>query len=413
MTISLRTKVTMITSYVIVMIFLLVSVVYYISIRSYAINRIDQQALKISEVGRTLVDGNAFQKAMQLKDKESQAYKEVQLILNILSYLTDSGDLFAMAVDGEGLVYLGNDFNDYSLLNFGNILVQQEDDVITQLNEGNTYYFRNDNKAQGAGRLKGALIPIHNSDEELVGIIGYEVEDRFYTNLELIKWIIILSAVVIATVCILFNYLGFKILLKPINKLMKAFNKIAKGDFKIELDTNRKDEVGKINRNIIKSCERMSQMVEYITISSTNLRLIAEKILQASMKSLIAFEEVANSTREISLISYEQVDKRASAKLAITYLEEDVRILLTEINKEQKDCKVSKELIEQMSGHVSTIKKKIYELDHVFEIIDKHTVNLVTVTERQVASSEEFTAMAENLNQEAESLSKSISQVKS
>ena len=98
--------------------------------------------------------------------------------------------------------------------------------------------------------------------------------------------------------------------------------------------------------------------------------------------------------------------------MAITYLEEDMRIVVAEVDKEKKECKVSEEIIEQMATHVSTIKQKIYELDHVFEIIDKHTVNLAAVTERQMAVSEGFTAMAESLNQESESLNKSVSRVK-
>lgn len=408
----MRTKATITISYVIVMVFLLASIIYYISISKYALNRIDRQALKISEAGKHLVNGDAFEKAVVSKGQDSQAYKEIQIVLSALGYLVDADRLFAGAVEGQKVIYLSDDFKVHSTLMYKDSIVEKADEIFATLNRGETYYFRSDSKIPAKGRLHGTLIPVHNSNGKLVGVIGYEVEQQFYAHLELVKWIIILGAGITAIICIFLNYIGINVLLRPINKLIEALNKIAEGDLKVVLDMNRKDEIGRINREVVKGCERISQIFKAIISSSFQLRLIAKKILRGSMKNLIAFEEVANSAREISLISYGQMDKREDAKSAVTYLEEDVRIILNGINKEE-GYQVSKELIKQMSVHVSTIKNKLYELDHVFEIIDKHTVNLVAVTERQVASSEEFTAMAENLNQEAEKLSQSIAKVKS
>lgn len=397
----------------IVMVFLLASIIYYVSISKYALNRIDRQALKISEAGRHLVNGDVFEEAVLSKDEESEAYKQIQTVLNTLGYLVDADRLFAGAVEGQKVIYLSDNFKVYSILTYRDSIMQKEEEIFETLSKGQTYYFRLKSKLQKQGKLQGALIPVHNSDGKLVGVIGYEVEQAFYAHLEFIKWLIILGTGITAIICIFLNYVGIKILLKPINELVEAFNKIATGDLRIALDLNRNDEIGKINREVVRGCERVSGIFKAIISSSFQLRLIAKKILHASMNNLIAFEEVANSTKEISLISYEQMDKREATKLAVNYLEEDMRIMLAGIHKEEKGYKVSKELIEQMGVHVSTIKSKLYELDHVFEIIDKHTVNLVAITERQVASSEELTATAEKLNKEAEKLSQSIAKVKS
>lgn len=397
----------------IVMVFLLASMIYYVSISQYALNRIDQQALKISEAGRHLVNGDTFEEAVLSKNQDSEAYKEIQNVLSTLGYLVDADRLFAGAVEGQKVIYLSDNFKVYSILTYKDSIMEKEEEIFDTLNKGETYYFRLESKLREQGRLQGALIPVHNSRRKLVGVIGYEVEQGFYTHLDFIKWLIILGTGITALICIFLNYLGVKVLLKPINELVEAFNKIATGDLRIALNLNRNDEIGKINREVVRGCERVAQIFKAIISSSFQLRLIAEKILHASMNNLIAFEEVANSTREISLISYEQMDKREATKLAVNYLEEDVRIILAGIDQEEKGYKVSKELIEQMSIHVNTIKSKLYELDHVFEIIDKHTVNLVGVTERQVAYSEEFTVTAEKLNKEAEKLSQSIAKVKS
>lgn len=397
----------------IVMVFLLASMIYYVSISQYALNRIDQQALKISEAGRHLVNGDTFEEAVLSKNQDSEAYKEIQDVLSTLGYLVDADRLFAGAVEGQKVIYLSDNFKVYSILTYKDSIMEKEEEIFDTLNKGETYYFRLESKLREQGRLQGALIPVHNSRRKLVGVIGYEVEQGFYTHLDFIKWLIILGTGITALICIFLNYLGVKVLLKPINELVEAFNKIATGDLRIALNLNRNDEIGKINREVVRGCERVAQIFKAIISSSFQLRLIAEKILHASMNNLIAFEEVANSTREISLISYEQMDKREATKLAVNYLEEDVRIILAGIDQEEKGYKVSKELIEQMSIHVNTIKSKLYELDHVFEIIDKHTVNLVGVTERQVAYSEEFTVTAEKLNKEAEKLSQSIAKVKS
>ena len=413
MRVSLRIKVTAMTSCIIAAVFLLTGIVYYESIHSYATHSVYKQALGISQVGQAMINGDALQRIEQLKDKENEDYKEVKRVLTTLGHLIERGDIFAINTYEQNLVYLSDSVKENFLLSYERLPKERFISVLNKLKIGEPFYFKDYYDEYNKNILRGVLLPIFNSDQQLVGMVGYKIERAlFYLDLYLVRWLIILSTVVSALVCIVLNYFGFKRVLRPVDKLMNTMNKVAKGDFKIEADVNRKDEIGKINKNLIKSCERISQMFEHITISSTSLKMIAERILETSKRGLVALEEITNSTREISLISYEQVDKRESAKLAITYLEEDMRIVVAEVDKEKKECKVSEELIEQMATHVSTIKQKIYELDHVFEIIDKHTVNLAAVTERQMAVSEGFTAMAESLNQESESLNKSVSRVK-
>lgn len=413
MTVSLRIKVTAITSCIIAAVFLLCGNFYYENIHSYATHNLYKQALSICQVGQAMMNGDALQRIEQIRDKENEDYKEVKYILTTLGHLVEIGDIFAIKTDGQNLIYLSDGVKENFLLSYERLPEEGFKSVLNELKIGEPYYFKDYYDDYDGKILWGVLLPIFNSEQKVVGMIGYKIErDLFYLDLYLIRWLLILSTVASILVCIVLNYFGFKRLLKPVDKLMNTMNKVAKGNFKIEADVNRKDEIGKINRNLTKSCERISQMLEHITISSTSLKVIAEKILEASKRSLVAFEEITNSTREISLISYEQVDKRVDAKVVVTYLEEDVRIVMAEIDKDKKECKVSEELIERMATHVGSIKQKLYELDHVFEIIDKHTVNLAAVTETQMALLEEFTAMAENLNQESESLNKSVSRVK-
>jgi len=413
LTVSLRTKVTAITSGIIAVVLLISGIIYYNSIHNYATENIYKRALSISQVGQALIDGDTLQGIVELKDKEDQDYKEVKDILAILMHLAELGEVFAIGINGEDLIYLSEGVKDNLSLSYEHIPKEQFEKVLHTLEIGETFFYKDYYDAYTGKMLKGVLLPILNSKQELVGIIGYNVEkNHFYSELYLVKWVIILGTTMSILACILLNYFSFRTLLKPIDYLIKIMNKVAKGDFKIKIDDRYKDEVGKIIKKFIENCERISQILNHITVSSTNLRFVAEKILGVSKRNLVAFEEVVNSTREISLISYEQVDKREEAKLAITYLEEDLRIILSEVK--EKGCQVceGEKLIEIMATHISTIKKKLYELDRVFEIIDKHTVKLAEFTEKQMALSQEFAAMAEELNQEAEGLNESALSIK-
>ena len=415
MTVSLRTKVMAITSCIIAIAFLIHGLIYYNRIHDYATHSVYKRALSVSQVGQALIDGDTFQKIGSLKDREHEDYKEVKDILSMLSNLVEMGEVFAIGVSEQNLIYLSDGVKENFLLSYDRVAEEGFKRLLDKLKIGEPFYFNDYYEEYTGNRLNGVLLPIFNSNHHVVGIIGYQIDGKdFYSEIFVIRWINILCTVISIVACIFLNYIVFKMLLNPIDKLMNAISKVAKGDFKIELDIQRKDEIGKINRNLNKSCERMRQILGYITVSSTRIRFIAEKIFGTSKGSLVAIEEIANSTREISLISYEQVDKRVDTKAAITYLEEDIRIIMAEVVKKKKGCQVceSVKLIEQMAAHISTIKQKLYELDYVFEIIDKHTVNLVTVTEKQMALSEEFTAMAEELNREAERLNLSVLKVK-
>lgn len=121
MIVSLRTKVTAMTSCIIAAVFLLTGIVYYESIHSYATHSVYKQALGISQVGQVMINGDALQRIEQLKDKENQDYKEVKHVLTTLGHLIEIGDIFAINTHEQNLVYLSDSVKDNFLLSYERI----------------------------------------------------------------------------------------------------------------------------------------------------------------------------------------------------------------------------------------------------------------------------------------------------
>lgn len=85
--------------------------------------------------------------------------------------------------------------------------------------------------------------------------------------------VVILIAI---TLCILFGVLFSWIqkifLVNPISRLLKEMNKLKKGNFNINLETESKDEIGEMNRSFVRMTEQLHQMIEDVYISKIKQR---------------------------------------------------------------------------------------------------------------------------------------------
>ena len=413
MVVSLRMKVTAITSCTIMMVFIVTSMIYYYGIKQYTIGTIYTQALGLIQATQMMIDGDTFQKVMKTEDIQGENYRELKETLVTLNHIAQDDDLFIIGTRDNDYIYLTDSMKEYTLseiqfLENPTLTKEVMDEIVQTLDNNEPYYFNEVQKGYRTGSI-GVIAPIINNKDKVVGIIGYQRNDVFFSDMRYIAWIIMLSCIIIIIVCTVLNYWGLRKLMIPVEEIVAAMKKIASGNFKIKLNTKRKDELGIIAKELAESCENINCNVDYMNMSVDNLSGMAREILNSAKKGMAEFEKFATSTKEISLISYEQVDKREKVKRILTYLEEDIRIIIEDIDKGKNECnkcKISQELIAQVSIHVANLNKHLYALDSMFDIIDNHVVNLAAITDQKMVSSREFNDLAKRLKREIESLDK-------
>ena len=408
MVVSLRMKVTAITSCTIMMVFIVVSMIFYYGIKQYTIGTIYTQALGLVQATQMMIDGNTFHKVMKTEDIQGESYRELKETLSTLNHIAQDDDLFIIGTRDNDYIYLTDSMKEYTLSEvqfLENPILTKEvmDEIVQTLNNNEPYYFNEVQKGYRKGSI-GVIAPIINNNDKIVGIIGYQRNDAFFSDMRYITWIIILSCIIIIIVCTALNYWALRKLMIPVEEIVAAMKKIAAGDFKIQLDTKRKDELGIIAKELIESCESINCNVDYMNTSVDNLSGMAREILNSAKKGMVEFEKFATSTKEVSLISYEQVDKREKVKRILTYLEEDIRIIMENIHNEENGSKVHEELIAQISIHIANLNKQLCALDSMFDIIDNHVVNLAVITDQKMVSSQKFNDLAKRLKREIESL---------
>lgn len=410
MVVSLRMKVTAITSCTIMIVFIVTSMIYYYGIKQYTIGTIYTQALGLIQATQMMIDGDTFQKVMKTEDIQGENYRELKETLVTLNHIAQDDDLFIIGTRDNDYIYLTDSMKEYTLseiqfLENPTLTKEVMDEIVQTLDNNEPYYFNEVQKGYRTGSI-GVIAPIINNKDKVVGIIGYQRNDVFFSDMRYIAWIIMLSCIIIIIACTVLNYWGLRKLMIPVEEIVAAMKKIASGNFKIKLNTKRKDELGIIAKELAESCENINCNVDYMNMSVDNLSGMAREILNSAKKGMAEFEKFATSTKEVSLISYEQVDKREKVKRILTYLEEDIRIIMENIDKEKNGHRIHEELIAQISIHVANLNKHLYALDSMFDIIDNHVVNLAAITDQKMVSSREFNDLAKRLKREIESLDK-------
>lgn len=411
MVVSLRMKVTAITSCTIMMVFIVVSMIYYYGIKQYTIETIYTQALGLVQATQMMIDGDTFQKIMKTEDIQGENYRALKETLATLNHIAQDDDLFIIGTRENDYIYLTDSMKEYTLSEIQfleNPMLTEEvmDEMVQTLNNNEPYYFNEVQKGYRTGSI-GVIAPIINNKDKVVGIIGYQRNDVFFSYMRYITWIMMLSCIIIIIVCTVLNYWGLRKLMIPVEEIVTAMKKIATGDFKIQLNTKRKDELGIIAKELTESCECINCNVDHMNMSVDNLSRMAREILNSAKKGMVEFEKFATSTKEISLISYEQVDKREEVRRILTYLEEDIRIVM-EAKEENRynEYMINEKLISQISSHIANLTKRLEVLDSTLDIIDNHVVNLAAITDQKMVSSQEFNNLARSLKTEIESLNK-------
>lgn len=373
MHLNLKVKILLITSIILIASIASISRIFYKKTYEQTSNLLRNQALNIAKSAAVAIDTDEFERLTKSLDVKDTYYsvlldklKQINddIGVGMLYTLIDVDDTeYTYVADGSGTVDIGykqqkEDFSEEAAMAF--------EQGIPFTSE--PYYIKTFDK-----HYISAFVPILNSSNQVVGIIEYDYEGaELSAELRDITQLIIVAAVVLIILSFGINSLILRKMFKPMEDLVGAMHKIAKGDLTVKINTERKDEIGKINIALNETILSIRKMIEVIEEASMRVAHTSQSIVVSSSEAAKAYEELANSTTGISEIAQKQAGETEKAKVVLEKLDVDAKDISEQVNETSQ---IANETYENTEEGAKVIKATQEQMESIEQsIAEAHTV---------------------------------------
>jgi len=170
---------------------------------------------------------------------------------------------------------------------------------------------------------------------------------------------------------------------KSMNEIIFDLDHVAQGDFSIKIDTNLKNEFGKMKKSIEKTISNISLMIEEVKNSTNVVNIQATTLLGASDEMSSSAQEINAAVQEVANAATEQSSDLMNVKTSldnfvdsldqITSSINDVNSNIHNISKMAEDSnsklKFLFDSIKNVNESFDTVRAKVVQLDnHVEEV---------------------------------------------
>ncbi|RUL53557.1 methyl-accepting chemotaxis protein [Lysinibacillus antri] len=343
---SLQTKMLVIFSSIFIISTVIMSYTIYQSSTSLVVNSISTQAKLIAEKVVEKIDIEQYEQISPVTG-ETNYYKELREQLNELKELNGLKYLYTMnrmskddgayeyfyVVDGAPL-----DSDDASAL--GEV-EEHEYESLIQAFETNEAQIGELSYSKEYGATVTAYVPIMQNGE-IMGVVGADFNaDRIYELMNEEKKSTIIFTIIVLLVIILVIYLVARMINRPLKQLTLEMRKVKNGDFTVQLETTRKDEIGELthsfndmvnnvkgmiqtinqsSRKLASSSEEMSSTAEHNSSMTETLTTAIQGIMQGADRQVSIISNAAETIKEMSgeiqRITHNIAEVSASSELA-------------------------------------------------------------------------------------------------
>lgn len=371
---SLKSKIILITSLIIVLSSFSMGYIFYNNMYSHTISLLQGQALNIAKSASMLIDGDKFEELSKSLNVNDEFYIDTRKKLQNLNNNIGNGMLYTIA---------SNESNNYTYIidgSYANVDIgykQTKTDFSKEaklaFDTGKAYTSERYYVETFKKNYISAFVPIFNSSNKVVGVMEYDYQEtELDEKTSELTVMIILITLALISISIIINYIALKFMFKPMATLIKSINTISEGDLTLPIDISRNDEIGNINIALSKTADSLRDMIDKIKVSSKNVTEAAQGILESSSDSSSASEELTVSTNEISLISTDQTIKTQNIKDVLGKLDLDIQYIFTQINdttkiafKTLENTNVGTVVIKDTKSKINNIESSINNVNSV------------------------------------------------
>ncbi len=299
--ISLKAKILIMTSLILIASIVIIGNIFYKNTYKQTATLLKNQALSIAKTTLEVIEVSEFERLSETLNPEDPYYT---ILLNKLKKINEAlgeGILYTFVdkdqaeytyvVDGSGSVEIGMKQQKVDFSDEVRSVLEQGVPLTSEL-----YYVESSDKY-----YISAFVPIINEDNKVIGVIEYDYEGRELSEqLNSINKVIVYCSVILGVIASLINIVYLGIMFRPMDKLVDIMHTVANGDLTVDINTNRRDEIGRMSRALEETVSSIRHMIQAIEESSLRVTGTAENIVVSSNDMTISCQDLANSMNDIS-----------------------------------------------------------------------------------------------------------------
>ena len=175
------------------------------------------------------------------------------------------------------------------------------------------------------GANVAAYVPIRNSNGEMIGLVGADYNaDDVYKLMNDKKRQLFIYTIVILLVFVCVIYIIARMINRPLKQLTLEMRKVKTGDFTVQLETNRKDEIGELTNSFNDMVNNIKNMIQTIDHSSKKLTLSSEEMAMTAEQNTSMTESLTEEIQGIMYGAKRQVDIISNAADTIREMSNEV-----------------------------------------------------------------------------------------
>lgn len=301
---SLRTKIALIFSAIILIAVVLIGTLSYASSRKLVVDTLGMQAMSVAEHALGAIDPAQF-RTITAEAGESDVYFAIReklneiRVANGLKYLytmravqSDAGTEYRYVIDGmpegdEDASALGDAEDPENIDGSMARLFETGEAQIGELDDTEDY-----------GATLSAYLPIKDADGKVIGMLGADLDaDRVYDLLERNRRNSIIVGAIVILVSLVSTLLVAGVLVRPLRKLSRTFAEVAQGRLTVSVETGRKDEIGQLSRAFGQTVEELRRLIRTIQHNAHGLNQSAGS-LQLHIRETEQFSREMNRSMD-------------------------------------------------------------------------------------------------------------------
>lgn len=407
---SLKAKLLLMTSIIIIVAIGVVNVIFYCELYNQTTHLLQQQALAIAKSATMLIDGDEFERISFSLDSNDKYYEESLDLLKQLNRDMGQGMLYAIVdqdqdyytyvIDGSGTVEIGYK---QEKLDFSK-------EVALALEDGKSYFCKPYYVDTFNKYYVSAFVPIANSQNKIVGVVEYDYEGaEISATIKRVTIHVVRATIVLISLILIINYLVLKKVFKPINELIETIEVIAKGDLTVELTSESSDEIGQINSALNKTVHNIRSILEKIKETSKKVTIASKSILVSSKDASEVYKELAVSTMKILNTTQKQVDVSRKVEYTLEELQQDIQIIYQKVDTNKKEyvrigetASQSFKVIEAADRQIRDIQSRLDIASQVSNHISNHMNRIQDMIMAILRLSEQATLLALTVGDQGE-----------
>ena len=195
---------------------------------------------------------------------------------------------------------------------------------------------------------------------------------EFYEKINNLKIFLTIITIIVSILGIIYSLIFSKSITNPIKNIMKNLDSIAKGDLKVQLITNSKDEIGDLSKTFNNFVEKIhsifkdiQELANEVSISNDTLTKSSDIIINGKISSY--YKEISNG-----------IDR------GIVQLNEYIEDILDNVRNQTASTEESLAALEEISATSSVINENIkttkVSFDETLEISNSSRENIIKMT---------------------------------